>query len=90
MLGADLYDHFGGTYDVKTSATLGSFAGEDDIQIYYDGDHNAFTDTDDSFTWTSGSSSVATSDGVTEQQEGWAKMSLTTTAEEGHHPSMWK
>ena len=73
VLGADLYDHFGGTYDVKTSATLGSFAGEDDIQIYYDGDHNAFTDTDDSFTWTSGSSSVATSDGVTEQQQGWGQ-----------------
>ena len=30
-------------------------------------------DTDDGFSWTSSSSSVATSDGVTEQQEGWAQ-----------------
>ena len=41
-------DVSGGTYDVATSAHLDSFASETSpMQIFYDGDHNAFVDSND-------------------------------------------
>ena len=60
ILGQGVEDVSGGTYDVATSAHLDNFASETDpMQIYYDGDHNAFVDTNDHLTWTSSETDVA-------------------------------
>ena len=59
-------DVSGGTYDVATSAHLDSFGSENvPMQIFYDGDHNAFVDTNDHLTWTSSETDVAHDVGVT-------------------------
>ena len=49
-----------------------SFGSEKDgLQIYYDGDHNAFVDTNDALTWTSSTTDIAHDVGVNEEQKGW-------------------
>ena len=64
----------GGTYDVATSAHLDGFASETDpMQIFYDGDHNAFVDSNDDLEWTSSETKVAHDVGVNDEQKGWAQ-----------------
>ena len=72
ILGMGTDDVSGGNFDVVTSAKLDGFAGEDDLQIYYDGDHNAFVDSQDHMTWsTDEGTNVATSE-VNTEQRAWA------------------
>jgi len=74
ILGQGVEDVSGGTYDVATSAHLDSFGSETDpMQIYYDGDHNAFVDTNDHLSWTSAETDVAHDVGVNSEQKGWSK-----------------
>ncbi len=70
VLGFDVTDADGSNYDVATSASLGSFNGASNLQIFYDGDHTAFTDTGDALTRDASTFDVATV-GVNGQQEGW-------------------
>ena len=72
VLGLGVDDVSGGTYDVATSAHLESFGSETDgLQIFYDGDHNAFVDTHDALTWTSSETKIAHDVGVNDQQKSW-------------------
>ena len=43
------------------------------MQIFYDGDHNAFVDSNDDLEWTSSETKVAHDVGVNEEQKGWAQ-----------------
>ena len=59
-----------GSNDVVTSASLGSFNGVSNLQIFYDGDHTAFKDDGDTLTRDAAGYGVATV-GVNDQQKGW-------------------
>ena len=91
ILGMGTDDVSGGNFDVVTSAKLDGFAGEDDLQIYYDGDHNAFVDSQDHMTWsTDEGTNVATSEvntGNVPGQTRWRKMTLVGPQ---HRPSTWR
>ena len=71
VLGQGVDDVSGGTYDVATSAHLDSFGSDSELQIYYDGDHNAFVDSNDALTWTNSETHVAHDVGVSDEQKGW-------------------
>ena len=53
-LGAGASDAYGAGYDVVTSAQIDAFAGNEDLRVYYSGDHDDFIDTDDDMTYTDG------------------------------------
>ena len=54
-LGSGATDAFGLGYDVITSAQVDSFAGDSNLRVYYEGDHDDFIDTDDIVTSNEGS-----------------------------------
>ena len=70
VLGFDVSDVDGSNFDVVTSASLGSFNGVSNLQIFYDGDHTAFKDDGDTLTRDAAEYDVATV-GVNDQQKGW-------------------
>ena len=53
-LGAGASDAYGVGYDVVTSAQVDEFAEDDDLRVYYEGDHDDFIDTDDDMTYSDG------------------------------------
>lgn len=69
VLGQTITDVNGDGFDVKTSA-IGTWSGSS-TDIFYDGDHNAFTDTHDGLDRNATSYSVGKS-GVNSEQLGWA------------------
>ena len=53
-LGAGATDAYGVGYDVITSAQIDKFAADEDLRVYYEGDHDDFIDIDDDMTYSDG------------------------------------
>ena len=70
LFGMDLLDVDYSGYDVVTSASLKSWDGASDLQIYYDGNHNAFIDTGDTLSRDASSWNVATT-GAYDAESNW-------------------
>ena len=61
-LGAGASDAYGVGYDVVTSAQVDEFADDDDLRVYYEGDHDDFIDTDDDMTYSDGVFTMSSGD----------------------------
>lgn len=81
VLGQKLTDYNGDGFDVITSAKLDKFGTATDVQIFYDGDHNDFTDMLDTNGLSIGkdSFSVATSSDLT-NGSGWEAQVATANS----------
>jgi hypothetical protein len=61
-LGTGAVDSFGAGYDVITSAQVDKFGTSSNKRVYYEGDHDDFTDIDDDMTYTDGQFMMSSGD----------------------------
>ena len=61
-LGAGATDAYGVGYDVITSAQVDRFGDNDDLRVYYEGDHDDFIDTNDDMTYSDGLFTMSSGD----------------------------